>query len=140
MTVTASALWCSSVVPPSTHAMSEANSVQLALVTKIIGSKRKADEGWVEYRTRTFRDARATLQIHGIERWSTKWLKRRWNYMGHISRAACPPPSSLLVNFRRLSWWRDQQARQQGTRHNNRFYPAINREEQRLNQASGKPD
>ena len=143
MTVTGASLWCASVVPPSAHALSEANAVQLELTAKLMRNKRKAGEGWVDYRTRTFREARALLCLHKVSRWSTKWLQRRWTYLGHISRAqdhAVPPPSSLLNNYRSLSWWRMEQSKEQGIRHNHRFYPALIKEEQKVNKASGAND
>ena len=143
MTVTGAALWCASVVPPSAHALSEANAVQLEIVGKMMGNKRRTGEGWVDHRIRMYREARAVLCLHGATRWSTKWLQRRWTYLGHICRAGerpNPPPSAVLNDYRSLNWWKAEKSKSTGVRHSHRFYPALIKEEQRINRASGSED
>ena len=142
-TVSPACLWCASVIPALTRSLSEVNALQLGLVAKMMGSKRKAAENWVEHRTRTYREARALLQLHGHKRWSTQRLTRRWRYLGHVIRAVerpQPPASTLIMNFRTLSWWRAEQKNQTGTRHGHRFFPTLMNEEQRLTTACGGVD
>ena len=104
-TVQSSALWCASVLPPTSQALGEANAAQLELVARMMHNRRKAGETWVQQRVRGLREARAMLHLHGHLRWSSVWLTRRWTYLGHTARAAeqaLPPPSTLVCQYRTL--------------------------------------
>ncbi|CAE7355682.1 unnamed protein product [Symbiodinium sp. KB8] len=85
--VTGSALWYSCAMPPSVQAMGALNTAQLELVSKLAGFRRRTEESWLEFRLRSIRGARQLLVNHQVERWSTGWLKRYWDYKGHIARA-----------------------------------------------------
>ena len=96
-TVAGAGLWYSSAVPPSPQGMGAVNSLQLELVARMAGFRRRSDESWLEYHTRSRRAARQILVAHQHPRWSTTWLQRYWGYKGHIARAinrTSPPASS----------------------------------------------
>ena len=133
-----SALWYCSAVSPSNQALSGMNTLQLELLAKTIGFRRKSDETWLDFRTRSMRGARHVLHSHHMERWSTIWLKRFWDYKGHIARALdreSPPASSLMDSVRTLEWWTEKQ--REGIRHPGQFFPYHTNEEKALNRAAG---
>ena len=133
-----SALWYCSAISPSNQALSSMNTLQLELLAKTIGFRRKSDETWLDFRTRSMRGARHVLHSHHMERWSTTWLKRFWDYKGHVARASdrqFPPASSLMDSVRTLEWWTEKQ--RAGVRHPGQFFPYHTNEEKALNRAAG---
>ena len=142
-TVAGAALWYSSAAPPSPQGMGAVNSLQLELVARMAGFRRRSNETWLEYHTRSRRAARQILVNHQSPRWSTIWLQRYWGYKGHIARAAHrtqPPASSLIDGFRTYPWWRQQQRMTHGLRHPASFYPYLSNDELRLNRAAARED
>ena len=138
--VTGAALWCSSAIYPTPQAMSSLNTLQMELIAKTAGFRRRTEETWIEFRTRSLRGARSLMHSQGVERWSTLWLQRYWSYKGHIARALDrikPPASAYMDAYRTLAWWRDQQARPDGIKHPGRFFAHRTHEEEALNRASG---
>ena len=138
--VTGSALWYSCAVPPTAQAMGALNTTQLELVSKMAGFRRGSDETWCEFRLRSLRGARQILCNNQAERWSTCWLKRYWDFKGHISRAfhrSSPTASALIDNFRNCEWWAAQRRDPFGLRHPGSFYPHLSNEEKHLNQVTG---
>ncbi|CAE7220435.1 unnamed protein product, partial [Symbiodinium sp. CCMP2456] len=134
------ALWYAAAAPPNIQAMGALNSMQLEMVARMSGIRRKPAEGWLDFRLRGLRAARQILANVGAERWSTQWLRRHWQYRGHVARSAEreePPASAIIDGFRTLPWWRAQQARRDGARHPAAFYPHMSNEEIRLNRAAG---
>ena len=134
------ALWYAAAASPGPQAMGALNAMQLEMVARMSGVRRKPDENWLSFRQRSMRAARQILSNAGHERWSTIWLRRHWQYRGHVARAKNrdhPPASSFLDEFRTLDWWRSQQRWRDGLRHPTAFYPHLSNEEVRLNRASG---
>ena len=137
------ALWYAAAAAPNYQAMGALNTMQLKLVSRMAGHKRKPSESWLDFRMRGLRAARQILHNAGVERWSTTWLRRHWQYRGHIARAIerqQPPASTIMDRYRPLSWWRGQQAQREGARHPASFYPHLSNEEVRLNRAAGVAD
>ena len=137
--VTGSALWYSSAVPPTPQAMGALNATQLELVAKMAGFRRRSEESWCEFRQRSMRGARQLLCNHHVERWSTCWLKRYWDFKGHISRALfrpSPTASSLMVNYRNCTWWAEQCRDPHGIKHPGSFFPHLSNEEKHLNRVT----
>ncbi|CAE7550167.1 unnamed protein product [Symbiodinium necroappetens] len=137
------ALWYASAAPPNFQAMGALNTMQLEFVARMAGHKRRPDESWLDFRMRSLRAARQILSNAGMERWSTTWLRRHWQYRGHVVRAASrdqPPASSVMDGYRTLPWWRRQQASRDGVRHPAAFFPHLSNEEVRLNRAAGRAE
>ena len=133
-----SALWYCSAISPTPQAMSSLNTLQMELLAKTAGFRRRSQETWLDFRTRSLRGARSLMHSQGVERWSTCWLQRFWAYKGHIARALereQPPASSILDAYRTLAWWRDQQRRPDGLSHRGSFYAYHTFEEQSFNRA-----
>ena len=138
--VTGSALWYSCAMPPSVQAMGALNTAQLELVSKLAGFRRRTEESWLEFRLRSIRGARQLLVNHQVERWSTGWLKRYWDYKGHIARAlyrTSPTASALMDNFRNCEWWAAQCRDPHGLKHPGSFFPHLSNEEKQLNKVTG---
>ena len=138
-----SALWYSSAIHPTPQAMSSMNTLQMELIAKTAGFKRRSEETWIDFRLRSLRGARSLMHSHGVERWSTSWLQRYWAYKGHIARASDrehPPASSVLDSYRTLQWWRDQQRRTDGISHRGAFFAYRTHEEESLNRACSSTD
>ena len=134
------ALWYAAAAMPNYQAMGALNSMQLEMVARMSGIRRRPEESWLDHRLRGLRAARQILHNAGMERWSTIWLRRHWQYRGHVARAASreqPPASTLMDAFRTLPWWRRQQGLRDGVRHPAAFYPHMSNEEVRLNRAAG---
>ena len=135
------ALWYSSAVTPTSQALSSMNTLQLELLAKTIGFRRRSDETWLDFRMRSLRGSRHVLHVHHMDRWSTTWLERFWKYKGHIARALRrdhPPASSYMDSCRTLQWWQEKQ--RSGITHPAAFYPYHTREEKALNKASQHED
>ena len=101
------ALWYAAAAVPNYQAMGAVNSMQLEMVARMSGIRRRPDEGWLDFRMRGLRGVRQILHNAGMERWSTIWLRRHWQYRGHVARAAGrdqPPASSIIDAFRTLPW------------------------------------
>ena len=134
------ALWYAAAATPNVQAMGALNTMQLEMVARMAGYKRRSEESWLDFRMRSLRAARQILHNSGAERWSTTWLRRHWQYRGHVVRAGereQPPASSIMDGYRTLSWWRRQQSQRDGVRHPTSFYPHLSNEEVRLNRAAG---
>ena len=110
-TVAASAMWCISMIPPDRGALGYCNTVQIQLIVWMMGISKGANEDWGSFRMRAWRAARAMLHRAGVERWSTVWLRRFWQYAGHRARGGDqqhPVISSVLEGFRTKSWWEEE--------------------------------
>ena len=141
--VAGAALWCASAITPTPQAMSSLNTLQMELISKAAGFRRKSHETWLDFRMRSLRSARSLMHTHAVERWSTTWLRRYWAYKGHIARAldrTHPPASSCMDSYRTLAWWRDQQSRPDGIKHTGTFFAYRTHEEEALNKASNNRD
>ena len=68
--VTGSALWYCSAITPTPQAMRSLNTLQMELVAKTAGFRRRTEETWLDFRTRSLRGARHLMHTHGVERWS----------------------------------------------------------------------
>ena len=135
--------WYASAATPTPQAMGALNTMQLEMVARMSGLRRGTEESWLDFRMRGLRAARQILHNAGQARWSTTWLRRHWQYRGHVVRARereCPPASAIMDSFRTLKWWRRQQTWRDGVRHPAAFYPHLSNEEIRLNRAAGVGD
>ena len=99
------AMWCIAAFQPDKQALQVINVLQSQLTIWSMRLAKRADEDWLDYRVRSFRSARWSIQRFMSKRWSTCWLERAWDYAGH--RARCvnwdpQPPSSLFTEFRTL--------------------------------------
>ena len=126
--VTSSALWCCAAIVPDRMALLLVNRHLLRFVTWMLSSKRGMAETWLEHHLRKLRTARAVVHSTIRERWSTKWLRRAWGYMGHVARGMdrlSPPASSVINQYRDREWWQMQQHSTMGLRHVGRFFPKL---------------
>ena len=126
--VTSSALWCCSAIVPDRMALLLVNRHLLRLVTWMLRSKRGSQETWLDHHLRKLRTARSVLHSTVKERWSTKWLRRMWGYMGHVARGThkeSAPASSVMSDYRDRIWWQQQQQQSTGIRHKGRFFPKL---------------
>ena len=127
--ITSSALWCCAAVLPDRMALLLVNKHLLRMVVWMLKSKRAPHQTWLDHHLRQLRTARAVLTSTLKERWSTKWLRRIWGYMGHVARGShrvWPPASSVVNDFRDRTWWSQQQQQQSaGVRHKGRFFPKL---------------
>lgn len=140
--VTNSAMWCIAAFPPDVNALKLVNAYQNMLMGWLLKLGKRRDEGWVDFRRRLVRSSRAALHNSRTSRWSTGWLEKWWNYAGHRVRGLLhdfPPVSSLLEDFRTLSWWRAQQSHPRGERHPGQFYPRLTMLETRMDKACQGP-
>eukprot|EP00439_Symbiodinium_sp_Y106_P082670 s1758_g22.t1 len=95
-TVGGAALWYASAATPTPQAMGALNTMQMEMVARMSRLKRKPEESWLEFRQRSIRAARQILHNTGTERWSTVWLRRHWQYRGHVARAEHREPAGEL--------------------------------------------
>ena len=119
------ALWCACAFQPDQHALQAVNVLQSELTIWAMRLAKKREEGWVEYRLRSFRSARWVIYRGVGRRWSTAWLARAWDYAGHRARSSewqPPPPSAKLDGFRDLVWWFREQEARGGKRHPENFF------------------
>ena len=126
--ITSSALWCSSALVPDRMALLLVNRHLYRLVTWMLQSRRARTETWLDHHLRKLRTARAVVHTTIQERWSTKWLRRAWGFMGHIARGAdklSPPASAVMCSYRDRPWWLSQQQQSTGIRHAGRFFPKL---------------
>ena len=126
-------LWCVSAFVPDQTALMAINVLQAQLTMWTLRLFRRAEEPWVEYRVRCFRQALK-------ERWSTMWLRTCWAYCGHRARAVhwVPKPgTAILDKSRDLEWWEAQKQQKHGMRHPTRFFPRLMTDERNLNKAAG---
>ena len=140
--VAGAGLWCVAAVPPDKPAMGLLNSVQATLLGWMCRFYKGSTEHWDVFRKRVVRTARLLLVKHGFQRWSTLWLQRWWDYAGHSARGSevqTPVLSSLLINFRDLTWWREQQSLRQGIKHAGRHYARLTIMEEQMNQVCKGP-
>ena len=127
--VTSSSLWCCSAIVPNRMALLLVNRHLLRLVVWMLRSKRASRETWLEHHLQELRTARAVVHSTIIrERWSTRWLRRMWGYMGHVARGThkeSPPASSVLSNYRDRNCWYQQQQQSTHIRHKGRVFPKL---------------
>ena len=112
-----SLLWCSGGLQSDVQALGMINSFQLQLIVWMLRRRRRGDEGWLEFHTRVFREARLALRGSGKQRWSTRWLAAIWRFGGH--RARCqdrpvPGAGAVIDAFRDLQWWDVNNSQPQG--------------------------
>ena len=134
--VTNSGLWCCSAFPPDKGALKMVNTQQTLLIGWLLRLGKRKDEGWLPFRLRLVRSARAMLHKAGLPRWSTCWLQRWWGYSGHRVRCALrdfPPFSTELDFVRTLPWWKQQSAA--GRQHPGQFFPRLMNLERAMDKA-----
>ncbi|CAE7202627.1 unnamed protein product [Symbiodinium sp. CCMP2592] len=142
--VGATALWFICCVPPDKATMTALNSTQLQLMVWLLRFAKAPTESWEDFRKRAFRGARAALNSAGLERWSTLWLRRYWQYAGHRVRtvfADHPPISCEFEHFRTLPWWNHQKSLPQGKgiKHRGHHYARLTQLERSLDHVAGHP-
>ena len=126
--ITSSALWCAAALLPDRMSLVLVNRHLYRMVTWMLRSKRRPSETWLEHHLRQLRTARAVVHTVMGERWSTKWLRRAWGFMGHVARGTgreAPPASSVMVAYRDHKWWTRQKQSRVGIRHAGRVFPKL---------------
>ena len=116
--------WMIGAVYPSTKAQQALNAFHMYSVAFALDLKRRTGEGWVEFRQRSFRLARAFICSNEAPRWGALALTAFWQYSGHRARMiqeSCPTVASMLTEFRSLQWWQLEQGRAGGIRHKRHF-------------------
>ena len=138
--VAGAGLWCLAASPPDNAAMGLLNAMQTMLLGWMLRLSKYPDETWLQFKQRSVRASRCVLHRWGFCRWSTLWLRKWWDYSGHRVRAVLsdsPPLSSLLDQFRTLSWWRRQQNSSTGVKRGGRHYAKLTIMEESMNKPCG---
>ena len=116
---------------PSKQLQIMLNQFECACVRKMMGSKRRSGELWIDFEQRSLRSARLMIFQHAGERWGDEFVKAYWTYTGHRVREGVKQGSSAagrLSWHRGLDWWRQEQERGCGSRHPRHFPKLMNEE------------
>ena len=100
-----SILWNVSSFAPEKSALQGINQILYQMVIWMLRLRKHGRESWMEFRMRSYRQARQIVFTHMRDRWSTQWLGRWWNFAGHAARGAhlaSPTCSSVLLQVRDL--------------------------------------
>ena len=140
--VLATMTWAFGIIHGGVEVTKALNALQLEMVISMAKWKRRPDEGHVDFQIRTQRMSRAI--VHGTERdrGGTVQLGLCWRYWGHVLRAAqqqTPTCSGIMLAFRDLEWWTNEQALASGQRHGRRHYPRIMNQQRDVIRVAG-PD
>ena len=88
MVVREAGLWGSPTWPVNDSILRTANGIQLHHTRDMLKIPRTPGESWVDWNTRSLRQARIALVKFEIPRWSTRILEAMWNLWRHVGRAA----------------------------------------------------
>ncbi|CAE7460161.1 unnamed protein product [Symbiodinium sp. CCMP2592] len=137
-------LWCISAFFPDQSAQHLVNTFQMQLIISMLKIRRRPDEGWLQFRKRSYRTARAVLWQGQHRRWSSVWCERHWLYLGHLARSLLhdpPPAAGLVCAYRNREWWLSEQAKRdtEGVRHAGKFFPRLMLAETHLDTVAGGP-
>ena len=124
--------WCAGAVHWPQECLAQANTLQCQVLRSAFLLRRKRDEDWVTFNSRTMRFVRQYLVQHHVPRWSTVILRLQHAIHGHWARRvevirehgeAFMNISMRAVTWRDLGWWRGEQAKTKtGRRHPKKFF------------------
>ena len=80
----------------------------IQMVSKMARFKRKPDEKWVDFFTRSFAQCLRAIDILGFQSADVLYLRSYHGYCGHLARMPSDMWLSVLLAYRDLSWWRNQ--------------------------------
>ena len=135
-------LWPLAALPMDTSSLGLVNSLQLQMCIWIMRVAKKPEEGWVQFRERAFRGARAVVHKYSKKRWSTLWLERWWQFSGHRTRCNMHETANAAAqidSYRTRTWWQLQQRSSSGTKHPGHIYPKLMNMERDMDKVAGGP-
>ena len=135
-------LWPLAALPMDSASLGLVNSLQLQMTIWIMRVAKRPDEGWVQFRERAYRDARAVVYKYSKRRWSTLWLERWWNYAGHRTRCSMHETqnaATVVDTYRTRVWWRQQQSNPAGVKHSGHIYPKLMNMERDMDRVTSGP-
>ena len=126
--------WSAGAVHWNREELTTANSIQIKTLRKAFRLRRRSDEDWLAWHTRTWRFVRAWMHTNHVLRWSTRILQLQFSLLGHWARqsegqlndgSARRGIAFRMMQWRSHSWWKHQQSLSVhlGKRHPGRFYP-----------------
>ena len=135
-TVHKSLSWGLEVLTPTKAQLRKLDSLQLAMVRKMMRSTRAPGEEWLDWQRRTLRSARAWIRRNRLEagrdkqerdpnpfdKWSVKWRRQYLSWAAHLARLPAARLARQVTLYRDLEWWRHQQ-NAGSVRHPVRFKP-----------------
>ena len=119
--------WSAGAVHWETADLQMMNSTQLRVLRLAFGVKRKRDEDWVAYNSRSLRFVRQWIATSGAERWSSKILRLQFQVVGHWFRQFEGEVRGLAARiqlWRCMQWWNSEKKLSNGVRHPRRFRAA----------------
>ena len=63
------------------------------------------------------------MERSGFHKWSLCWREKYFKFAGYVARLPSDRIASQCLSYRDLSWWRAEQAKPTGVRHEGRFKP-----------------
>ncbi|CAE7518077.1 unnamed protein product [Symbiodinium sp. CCMP2592] len=124
--------WCAGAVHWPKECLAQANTLQSHILRTAFGLRRKRDEDWVTFNSRTMRFIRQFLVQRQVPRWSSVILRLQHALHGHWARRVetigphgevCPNITMRAIMWRDLRWWRGEQAKNTtGRKHPKQFY------------------
>ena len=132
--------WAFGIIHGGVEVTKTLNALQLEMVVSMAKWKRRPDEGYVDFQMRSQRMARVIVHNSQRDRWGTVQLRLCWRFWGHVLRAAqhsTPSCSGIMVAFRDLDWWTNEQSITSGQRHGRRHYPRIMNQQRELIRVAG---
>ena len=107
--VSKSALWGCESWHLSREQLVRIEGVQLNMIRRIVRTRRRPAEGWLDWLVRSNGVARDWMQRSSVRSWDVQHLERVWHWAGHVARKQ----DSLVlaaVRFRCRTWDNEQVA------------------------------
>ena len=102
-TVTNCALWCAESWTPRQEELRELQSTERAMLRRIVGATRGADESWLDWLQRSTRKALDLASRMGLSEWGLLRYKKKWLWAGKVARQR---GESWL---HKVTFWRDSE-------------------------------
>ena len=103
--VTQTALWCNESWLLTVNEKRLLESAQNCMLGKIAGPRRRPQEEWLDWVTRSTRAARKAAESAGIRMWLQAHLKAKWGWAGHVLRMDPDRLASRALQWRDSEWW-----------------------------------
>ena len=100
-TVSSCVLWFAQSWTPRVEELNRLTSTRHAMLRRIVGTKRRPDEEWLEWFRRSTHSAARAASTYGVRNWTTAHRRCKWLWAGHVARR----PASTWVW--RVTTWRD---------------------------------
>ena len=94
-------MWCTESWTPRAEELRQLEGARRAMLRKIVGLRRGAEEDWIDWLRRCTHRALAMSDQLGLIPWITKHLTKKWYWAGHVARRGA---STWLL---RTTGWRD---------------------------------